>query len=315
MSLEVVVLKDDRATARILPGFGFNCFSYEVESGGRARDLLWSHPDFASGNERASASGIPILFPFPGRIRGTRLHYEGRDYPLEVGDGAGNAIHGFVIDRPWRVLEVTPARAVGQFQASVDEAGLLRRWPADFRITVSYELRAGALVSDLRVDNPGEQPLPFGLGTHAYYRLPIAQHGVAEECIVTVPATQAWQLVELLPTGRIDDTGDLLNLAEGRRFGDCHLDNALTGLHCVDGKCVTSVHDPADASTLLQIFDETLPHCVVYTPPHREAICMEPYTCVPDAFRLEADGVKTGLRRLKPGHSYQTTIEIRLVTG
>ena len=67
--------------------------------------------------------------------------------------------------------------------------------------------------------------------------------------------------------------------------------------------------------TLTQRFDTTFRHCVVYTPPHREAICMEPYTCVPDPFRLEADGVKTGLKWLESGQSHESTLEIQLVAN
>ena len=31
------------------------------------------------GDKRASGSGIPLLFPFPGRIQGTALHWDDRD--------------------------------------------------------------------------------------------------------------------------------------------------------------------------------------------------------------------------------------------
>jgi aldose 1-epimerase len=314
MPLEILVLTDGRATAKILPGFGFNCFSYEVERNGTRTDLLWAHPNFGSGNESASGSGIPILFPFPGRIEGTVLHYQGEDYPLEAGDGAGNAIHGFVLDRPWRVLEATPTRAVGQFQASVDDATLLVRWPNDFCITVTYSLRDGALVSEFRIDNPGAQPLPFGLGTHAYFRLPVAADAVADQCLVTVPATRAWELIDLRPTGRQHDVQGPNDLTDGKPFRDCQLDDVLTGLQFIDGHCATTIRDPASNETVVQTFDDTFPHCVVYTPPHREAICMEPYTCVPDSCRLEQEGAETGLRRLEPGHTFRTQVTLRVAT-
>lgn len=315
MPMEILVLTDGRATAKILPGFGFNCFSYEVERKGTRTDLLWADPDFGSGNASASGSGIPILFPFPGRIEGTVLHYQGEDFLLEAGDGAGNAIHGFVLDRPWRVIEANATRAVGQFQASVDDERLLRCWPNDFCITVTYELCDGALVSDFKIDNPGDRPLPFGLGTHAYFRVPVSRGGAADQCVVTVPATRAWQLIDLRATGQINDVEGPNDLTRGKPFRDCQLDDVLTGLEFADGNCATTIRDPASGETLVQTFDDAFRHCVVYTPPHREAICMEPYTCVPDTLRLEQEGAETGIRRLEPGHTFRAHVELRVETA
>ena len=81
--------------------------------------MLWSHPDFAGGNERPSGSGIPLLFPFPGRIGKAKYSFGGREYQLEPGDAFGNAIHGFVHKRPWRVVE----QAAGKDRRRVSGVG------------------------------------------------------------------------------------------------------------------------------------------------------------------------------------------------
>jgi aldose 1-epimerase len=60
-------------------------------------------------------------------------------------------------------------------------------------------------------------------------------------------------------------------------------------------------------------FGPEFPACVVYNPPHREAICIEPYTAVPDAFALESRGIAAGLRVLKPGESFKGQIDIAVV--
>jgi len=106
LSLQCLTLTDPEAgsSAEILASLGFNCFRFQALHGTQPVEVLWSEPQFAEGIRRASGSGIPLLFPFPGRIAGTALRWHGRDYPLEAGDGRGNAIHGFVLDRPWRVI-------------------------------------------------------------------------------------------------------------------------------------------------------------------------------------------------------------------
>jgi aldose 1-epimerase len=57
------------STARIAPELGFNCFEFRAMVGGQPVDVLDSLPGFENGQAKASSSGIPILFPFPNRIR------------------------------------------------------------------------------------------------------------------------------------------------------------------------------------------------------------------------------------------------------
>ena len=42
-----------------------------------------------------------------------------------------------------------------------------------------------------------------------------------------------------------------------------------------------------------------------------EAICIEPYTAVPDAYSLSERGINAGLRILEPGETF-TTVELKI---
>ena len=77
--------------------------------------MLWAAADFAAGG-RPSSSGIPLMFPFAGRIRGTSFHFDGKQYALEAGDGLGNAIHGFVIEPAMARDKPAADRVVGTFR-------------------------------------------------------------------------------------------------------------------------------------------------------------------------------------------------------
>lgn len=314
MQLEPVTITDTQtgATAQILNGFGFNCYSFRPVVGGETIDVLWCEQGFESGEARPSHSGIPILFPFPGRLRGSHLAYEGHTYPLGSDDGRGNAIHGFVLNRPWRIIEMLPHRTTGEFHASVDEPGLSKRWPADFRLTVSYELRGNALKCDIEVHNPGGNKLPFGLGLHPYFRLPLGVAGRADDCRVTVPAAEYWELQNMLPTGRRLPAVDRGTLAGTMRFAEMQFDDVFTGLAAADGAVRTKVEDPHTGRTLELSFDPAFRECVIYNPPHREAVCIEPYTCVPDTYELQATGIDAGLRWLESGGRFHTWFEIRV---
>ena len=98
----------------------------------------------------------------------------------------------------------------------------------------------------------------------------------------------------------------------GQKFSDIALDSVFTFQDTHDSQIATSIHDPASGRTMVMTLDSSFRQCVIYNPPHREAICIEPYTCAPDPFRLSREGVDTGLRVLAPGQSFAASIQIRV---
>ena len=90
------------------------------------------------------------------------------------------------------------------------------------------------------------------------------------------------------------------------------LDDIFTGLTAAGDQVVTSILDPGSGLRVTQSFDENFPHCVVYTPPHREAICIEPYSMVSAAYDLPTGQERCGLRLLPPGKEavFHVTIQI-----
>ena len=315
MSPQVIELCDEAkgTTAKIVASYGFNCFSFQAVLHGERHEVLWSAPNFERDELLPSRSGTPLLFPWPGRIRGTEFTFEGKTYRVQAADDKqGNAIHGFVNCRRWKVVESTPHKVVGRFVASQVEPNILQWWPSDFSLTVTYELQGNTLNSQLRVDNPGPGRLPFGLGTHAYFRVPLGAGGQADDCVVTVPAAAYWEMEKLLPTGKQLPATAGRDLRQGLPFHETKLDDVLGQLTFSDGRCVTSIYDPQLKRRLTLSFSDGFRECVVFNPPHREAICIEPYTCVPDPFTLTARGIDPGLRILDPGQSFTVDTSLQI---
>jgi aldose 1-epimerase len=309
--VEEIVDSKSGSRARILVSLGFNCFSWQPALSAGPREMLWSGAEFELGDKRPSSGGIPLLFPFPGRIGDAKFHFGGQDYQLEPGDAFGNAIHGFVFNRPWRIVERSDSKIVGEFHASIDDPSILKHWPADFRISVSYEVRASELISDIRYENTGDGPLPCGFATHAYFHLPLSAGQKIDDTTMKVPVDSYWELEKMIPTGRILPAEGSPSLRDGVRLGDLQFDTVFTNLHAdPDGFVRTTLSDPATGRTLTQVFDKSYTQCVVYTPGHREAVCMEPYTCVPNAIQLADKRDDTGLQILQHGEIRDTTIRI-----
>src|SRR5262249_47184410 len=153
----IVILEEPEvgAKAEIWPGAGFNCFRWQTSLAGRRLDLLYSDPHFLD-NFQPTRRGIPILFPFPNRIRDGRFQWEGKAFQLPLNDSTKqNAIHGFACRRPWRLVaqgaDTTAAWVTGEFWGSKDAPETRSLWPADYRIRVTYRLAAHHLRLEARV--------------------------------------------------------------------------------------------------------------------------------------------------------------------
>jgi aldose 1-epimerase len=69
--------------------------------------------------------------------------------------------------------------------------------------------------------------------------------------------------------------------------------------------------DPQAGLQVAQVTDDAFREAVVYTPPGRSCICIEPYTCVTDAVHLAEQGIDGGWRVLEPGEEFLTWIDLR----
>ncbi len=68
-----------------------------------------------------------------------------------------------------------------------------------------------------------------------------------------------------------------------------------------------------DEESGLQVMQQWGPafrEIVVYTPPGRNAVCLEPYTCATDAINLQQRGIDAGWQVLEPRAEFRTWIEI-----
>jgi aldose 1-epimerase len=312
-------LLDDGAgnRAEVWPALGFNCYRWQVVRAGQTLDLLYEDPDLFHGG-RPTRSGIPVLFPFPNRIRAGRFTWDGKEYQLPPNDPAQkNAIHGFACRHPWPVLDggadATSAWVTGCFRCSRDAPESRPLWPADHEIRLTVHLGDGWLRLEAEVINPDRVPLPFGLGYHPYFRMPFTATGTADDCLVSVPARSVWKLEESLPTGERVPVDASCDLNRPRRYGELQVDTVLTDLPAAGGGLTEhAALEGAPGTTLRVLWGAEFREAVIFTPPHRHAFCVEPYTCTTDAVNLQQRGVDAGWLVLPPGGTWRSMVEMRI---
>lgn len=298
----------DGSRAAIVPSLGCNCVRWRAGN----RELLFAPPS-AELAERPTRGGIPILFPFPNRIRAGHFSWGGREFQLPCNDSTkANAIHGFTPRATWRVIETSAddagAALTAEFLASRDAPASRELWPSDQRLTITIRLTANSLRYESAVSNPGASPLPFGLGFHPYFA---ASPGDRVEC----PARERWKLIDGVPDGTRLPLDGAFDLRHARLFEELSLDDVYTNFPIV----------AADADDLIErgrlLLDDgralsvrTSPafrELVLFTPPHRKAICLEPYTCPTDAVNLSQRGLDVGWQVLAPGAVWRGVVEYR----
>src|SRR5207237_10656638 len=103
------------------------------------------------------------------------------------------------------------------------------------------------------------------------------------------------------------------DLTTPRRFGDLKLDDALTDVSTAAGAdglrdCGTVQGDPK--LSLRLYCSPAFRELVVFTPPHRQAFCVEPYTCTTDAINLQARGLDVGWQVVPPGGRWSSVVEL-----
>lgn len=291
--------ESDYAFAEIAPRFGNNCFAF------CAPEPILEPISFDQFIKRPTSYGIPLLFPFPNRIRDGKFNFQGVEYKIDP------PRHGFVRDKEWKVVATGAADSEGAWiRSSLDAADyaeeILTQFPFPFKLEVIYRLKDKRLEMELNVRNTGEREMPVGFGIHPYFHLP-AQN------TIQVPARKRWELSDSLPTGKLLKVEEQFDLRHPRSATGLTLDDIYTDvIPDEDGMVRSYLTDEQARRQMVVEFDaHEFPHVVVYTPPTpRQAICIEPNSCPTDGFNLYARGIESNMIILKAGA--QTSFSVRI---
>jgi aldose 1-epimerase len=265
----------------------------EYEVGGRA--VLDPYPLEAICD---GAHGAPLI-PWPNRLADGRYSFDGVDYQVALTEPTkGNAIHGFLRWRSWRVQEREPERVV--MQTTIHP---LEGYPFALDVSVAYELGEAGLTVTVAATNIGEQACPFASGQHPYLS---PGSGLIDDCTVELDA-QTRILTDAerqLPTGTEPVAGTPFDFRAGRQLGDLRVDFAFTDLARDEaGRAWVRLRAPDSTRAELWV-DEHYPIVELYSgdtlsePRRRRGIGTEPMTCPPNAFQTGE-----GLLRLEPGQT------------
>jgi aldose 1-epimerase len=300
--MESIAIEAQSERAEILPGFGCHCIAYSIGP----INLIASPPSFEVLREHPHRFGIPLLFPWPGRIAHGRFDWGGHHLDLPVTDPAhGHAIHGTIGAAPFAVVRRGPFYLTCELDWST-QPDWQRRWPYPFRLAIDYEVGNGLRIQ-ATVHNTGAETMPFGFGLHPYFNVPLPG-GTAGAARFRLPVRSRMTLdASLIPTGARTPAGPWFELGAGD-FDELYSD----GVSDPDGAFRAYIMDPPLRTPVRISAGPQFSTWVAFAPPQRQVLAIEPYTCLPDAFHLSQQGVASGLLELRPGQTWQTAVEIGL---
>lgn len=249
-------------------------------------------------------SASELLFPFASRIPEGKYKFLGKEYQLNKNeDGGMNAIHGLVRKNHFHLNE----QAIQEDSASILLSYVIDHaegYPFQVHFSVRYTLHAdGRFVVRYDAKNNGQDPAPAMFGWHPYW---VLGNEDVEAWQINIPSKRLVTFNEnLIPVGT--EPFDMLMPALLHRK---EFDNAFV-LDKNSGHAVTELISKNQDVTL-RIEQETgegkFNYLVVYTPPARDCVAIEPLTANVDAFNTGE-----GLNILSPGHSIDGTVTVRLV--
>ena len=237
----------------------------------------------------------PVLFPFVGRMTDGNYILRGARYSMPL--------HGFAKRNTFAIEEQT-AESVTFALRDTDETR--KEYPFRFTFRVRYALRDSSVAVTYFVKNDGDDTMPFGIGGHPGFRVPLAEGTKFEDYEIRFPEPCMPDRIGFSDTGYLDGTALPYPLKDGvsiplrHDLFDC---DAIVLRHTP--RSVTIRSDKTSRSVTVDF--PGMPYIGFWHMPKTDApyVCIEPWVSLPSRQDIVEDlAFKADLTRLAPGEEY-----------
>ena len=246
--------------------------------------------------EPSAANGVPILFPFPNRTRNCHYSYNGHECDVKL-NGEPHYLHGMAMVEEFTYtygITADSAWCSGEMHIT-PETEYFASYPFPCTLKLTYTLTNEELRLDYKVINDGEETLPYGFAIHPYFD----KMGDPDSVTITVPADKYYEAEMCMPTGKLLDAVDGMDLSKPKKITDFFFDHVYYGLD--SSKTADICYEKLGLTLSLCASDE-FKHMVVYTPFNRPGFCLENQTNSTDYINMTNMGVPTAnMLEVAPG--------------
>lgn len=251
-------------------------------------EYLWQ------GNPKYWEDRAVNLFPTVGRLKDNHYTCEGKDYELKC--------HGFAQNSMFEA-KIGNAEAVFTLRDSEETKAL---FPYAFRYEVCYRLDGNRLEVTFRVTNTGDKVMPFGLGGHPGFFVPMEEGKVFEDYRLRFPEIGETLRAEFSDKGLLvreypyEVAGGVIDLQHSL------FDNDAIVLRN-SGTRVILEHKSA-AGRAVEVEYPKMPYIGFWQAAFTDAnyICIEPWQSLPGRDGITEEWTtRPGMIRLEPGQTYE----------
>lgn len=253
-------------------------------------EYLWQ------GDPKYWSDRAPTLFPFIGRLWDGRYCYRGKTYEM--------GIHGFAAQSEFVLKEQGSDFVVLRLRSGKATRAM---YPFDFTFDITYRLKGNSLEVTYSVRNESNDTMPFGVGGHPGFRVPVGEGERFED-----------YCLEFSSPCRPDRVGFT---------SDVFLSGMDTPFPLEDGKRLSLTHDLFDDDAIIwknmarEITLKSPKHSIrvsyprmaylgIWHWPKTDApyVCIEPWSSLPARQDVVEDfACKSDLIHLLPGATYENT--------
>ncbi len=258
-------------------------------------EYLWQ------GDERYWTGQAILLFPICGRLVEGRYTHEGKSYDM--------TIHGFIRDVDLTVENKTDTSITLTY---TDNEFTRAQYPFAFRYSLTYALDGNKLTHTFVVENTGTEVLPFGIGGHPGFNVPLeAGTDFSDYYIEFAEKSPARKLILTERCFMTDET-EPFALEIGTIYHLHHdmFDNDAIFLRDM----ATSVTLKSDKTTKAVTVSYTnMPYLGLWHKPRTDApyLCIEPWNGLPSDDGIVDDmATKKYMNRLEPGKTAEFGMDI-----
>ncbi len=284
MSDEIIIIQTEELEAGIAPFCG-GSLTYLRTRGEKSYDLL--RPASATSIQKKDPTGMGMfpMLPFTHHIKDGKFTYWGiTRYVQKNHAGIPDPIHGDGWKTAWTVSQKTPTSVVLTMSHDKTKKG----FPFSYEAKLIYEMNGPTLKTTICINNVSILPMPCGMGLHPFFvKVP--------NTLLKFETKNVWSHLED-PIKHPYQTPKEWSFSEAREVRETEFDTCFGGF---DGKAEISWLKFKKALEIKT--DKIFTHIVLFTPPRKNFICLEPTTMANNAFNLASEGViGTGIQSIGP---------------
>lgn len=261
-------------------------------------EYLWQ------GNPKYWGDRAPNLFPFIGRLTNNTYKYLGKVHPM--------TIHGFAVAKEFSIVEQSYSRLVLELRS--DEK-LKQSYPFEFLLQIGYELKDNRVDITFRVENLGENTMPFGIGGHPGFNVPLAEGECFEDYEIEFSVPCCPDRVGFSPAVYMNGHDEIYPLRE-ERFIDLRHD-----LFDEDAIILKNMAREVNLRSRIsgkgvRVTFPDLPYLGIWHWPNTDApyVCIEPWSSLPSRQDVvEEFSCKSDMIQLGEGRSYEASWSITII--